>query len=1194
MGIDKIAKVLKSCNKKKGKNLTLSVVIGFLLSCITIMGADLTLDEIFKNGNIIKENNGKIIEIEYNKPDNKITVTYNNTSTQEINLSLLNEKAYNLLLNGLNNLETDEIKGTQNITDFALNNRTIFADEFEIENFGFIGAVGQKINNRAIGINNRNIFSNSSSQYSLGQYIFDNGLGINNGNIFTNTNADSKITYGQYIDTGLGINNGNIFTSYNFKSRGQYIYHAIGINNGYVSANGNSDAYGQYIQSGLEINNGVINSNGVGQYVYRDSIGINNGIIIDDTAYDKNVSTLGTFYKNGIALKIDETNGNKLVLNGEFGAVGSNNENLKNGNGDYENTSSDKNIFVNNLEGENNSLNLISNNYNEIHITTAVSKESNFAESGTVVTTENNFSKLDKSTIVGYFEQNGTLVDMTNSTNINLDNSVISAFGKDKDTKVTAVKFGAGDKIVTLNNSVINGKIDFSAGGNNTLNLNGKNNGKEVDTYKDGTQYGTYVSDVKFGAGNDEIHIKFGETGNENYSSSYDKTGLITLGNVNFGAGDDSLTFNFEEMKKGNFVLAGTIDFGKEERENKNDKIVFSDKLNMETDTEKNLTLLNTLLESTENLDTLQLADDNNYFAIDVINYNGELLSITDKFTGTIKGGAKDDTFVVNEKLAIEIDGRDGTDTLTLGTENQTARANTPFNLTGNILNFEKVDVNKDVRLDSNLVFKNDVPDTITTISVNKGNIILGVDYTQTENGKVIGHALYNKENQNIKFENTDTLKIDTVNLTDGQEITINHGDYDIESTFANLGVTTGIHQITYNLNGDILINLEKDIPIIDEGMKDFAPIYNSLNKIYHSVISADKLGFMKDTYRTDDGKTDEQAIKGLLEYYGKIYHSTPYTYSNEVSKKSAELITDSLLENKTMPNLNKWIFGGNIAGREIDSDANYYGQNFHKVDIGKNEVSAESNIYGAYAFGEYGISENQAFGFAVAGTKGDTDISGGSKLENNAVFVSAYAKQNINNLSLMTGLGYQHSFYDSTRIASNDYQITKIDEKYEDDLFTIFAGARYSYEIGNNIFIEPNAKLNLSHVMQDDINEGDSSKDITIEVDKEEFTSLDTEIGLDIVKKFDTEKRNLNLKTGISLVYAVDGYQDEFLNAKIVGATESFEIISPENDRTRMKFNLGAEYELENGMIYNLHGNYITSSDDRDYSVSFGVGYKF
>ena len=293
------------------------------------------------------------------------------------------------------------------------------------------------------------------------------------------------------------------------------------------------------------------------------------------------------------------------------------------------------------------------------------------------------------------------------------------------------------------------------------------------------------------------------------------------------------------------------------------------------------------------------------------------------------------------------------------------------------------------------------------------------------------------------------------------------------------------------------------------------------------------------------------------------------------------------------MPEFKKWIFGGSIAGQEADSDNNFYGANYYGVDNTKAEADIESSIYGAYAFGEYGIAEKQSVGFAVAGTKSDTDISGNSKIKGNSVFVSAYAKQEINNLRMITGLGYQHGFYDSTRTVSNDYQSMSVDKKYEDNLFTIFAGARYSYSLGNNFFLEPNAKLNISHTMQNDINETDNN-DLSIEVEEQDFTSVDTEIGFDLVKKINLQKGILNLKLGTSFIYSLEGYEEEYMKAKITGAEKDFEIISPESDRERVRFNIGAEYETEKGMFYNLHGNYITSSNETDYCISFGAGYKF
>ena len=359
------------------------------------------------------------------------------------------------------------------------------------------------------------------------------------------------------------------------------------------------------------------------------------------------------------------------------------------------------------------------------------------------------------------------------------------------------------------------------------------------------------------------------------------------------------------------------------------------------------------------------------------------------------------------------------------------------------------------------------------------------------------------------------------------------------------------------------------------------------------SYKSALKTAIKKVLAEVEAGNKDE-AVKAQLEFYGKIYHSTPYAYSNDVSKKSADLITESIMNLKVMPEYKHWVFGGSIAGREADSDYNFYGSNhYNGIDIGKNEVSADTNIYGAYAFGKYGIGVNQSVGFAVAGTRSDTDISGNSKLEGDGIYVSAFAEQEINNLKFLAGISYQHSFYDSTRNVSNDYQRMSVDKKYEDDLVSIFAGGKYSYYLGNNFFAEPNVKLSVTHIMQDSIDEGDNGG-LTIETDKKDFTFVEGEVGIDLVKKINLESGTLNLRAGTSLVYLLDGYQEEYLTGRITGSSKSFEMISPEDDRTKVKFTVGTEYEMTNGMFMNLHGNYITSSHTEDYAVSFGAGYKF
>ena len=59
-------------------------------------------------------------------------------------------------------------------------------------------------------------------------------------------------------------------------------------------------------------------------------------------------------------------------------------------------------------------------------------------------------------------------------------------------------------------------------------------------------------------------------------------------------------------------------------------------------------------------------------------------------------------------------------------------------------------------------------------------------------------------------------------------------------------------------------------------------------------------------------------------------------------------------------------------------------------------------------------------------------------------------------------------------------------------------------------------------------------------------------------VKKIKSFKGTLNLRAGTSLVYLLDGYQEEYLTGRITGSSKSFEMISPEDDRTKVKFTVG------------------------------------
>lgn len=1177
---------------------------------------------------------------------------------------------------GLNNgIIESRMHGQYSSVGLGINNGVINSI-----NFGQVGELGILINNNIIksetdsqiltaslGINNGTITGGG-----YGQNI-DKGLGINNNfiekyigqsatsSIGINNGTIKGIARGQSLDSkSIGVNNGSITTNTQISgmgSLGQEINN-LGINNGIINAeDGRAQAISYKTIGSIGINNGVLK--GVeGQTIYSLGTAINNGIIIADRTYES-IEKKGKFYRNGISLKRDE-NG-KLVLNdGKFtsidgeksyneGIVTVNDKITKTNKVIIENNNNKiygRKLFVNNLGTDAKTMDnhlIIDTNltekgyqipntniyrdYGNTHITTAVAKDSNVNGAVIKVENKNDDFSMNKSTIVGYFEKDGTLVDMTKNNKINLDNSVISAVGEDN-VKVTAINLNNGTEF-NLNNSTINGKVVFDDNGNNrenknnVLNLNSKCNGNDKTIYKDGAQFMTSVSDVEFkGKTDDTINIVIEKNSNiKNDDINYLGKGFVSIGNINFGEGKDSLKINFADYRTGHLNIGGKINFGSDE-----DKLELSSSLDMTQKKFQDIVLLNNLLNQTEELEILQLSNSENKI---VLAEDGVYID----FKGTIKGGDHNDTFIANgnNSQIFNIDGGAGQNTLILGEKSNTRdiKDDNYININGSVSNFATVDINTNIKLGENAIFSDITNDTL---KLNNNSLILDINKnSKDENGNIIGNALYNK-NQNIKFEDMDKIVFDVSDFNQNESILTNNSS--IKNNSNKIQTNSSVHNVVVGENGSIKVEVSENLPIPpvvepekpstpelkpEDGAEnpndnikpdekpqadsnnvyEIVPNYNYLNKIYQSVKSAGIDAMQKTTQLTEDSKegivskTERESIMAQLEFYGKIFNTTPYAYSHKVSKKSAMAITDDILASDRKVNEKEWIFGGKILGKNSDNKSEFNGKNLHGIDSGDSEVKIDSHIYGAYAYGEYGIKEDTVIGFAVGGTKSSTDISGNSKLKGNSAVLSTYAKKDIGNVELKAGLGYQYGEYDSKRTVSNAYQSMSVNKEYNDDTFVLFSGIKYSHSLDENLHIEPYFNISLSHVKQDGIKEKEDQP-LTLDVKGKSFTAVDTETGIDLVKDIKLSKGNLKAKAGTSIMYAIDGYEKEYITGKINGASSDFQMVAAESDRTKVKFKVSAEYELDNGVSYNVTGNYITSSNSKEYTVGVGIGYRF
>ena len=261
--IEKIMKAVKSKSKKRGRNITIGAVVGFLLSCTAVIGADEYL--------WIKNDGG----IKFSTNNNPPTSLNNPYSENNWDGSIY---INNITLSGTDNDSGSDAYGLK------LDGNLV---GFELINNGSITGISTKNNGNGYGINN-------ASGSTIGSLI-------NNSSIIGSATRDGKYGIGIYNDLGTIkslVNNGSVAGT---------------------STASNGESYGIYNNSGTIkslVNNSLIAGidmgiGGEGHGIYNDSSSIgnlvNNGSIAGvSTGTGKlglgifNVSTIESLANSGL------------------------------------------------------------------------------------------------------------------------------------------------------------------------------------------------------------------------------------------------------------------------------------------------------------------------------------------------------------------------------------------------------------------------------------------------------------------------------------------------------------------------------------------------------------------------------------------------------------------------------------------------------------------------------------------------------------------------------------------------------------------------------------------------------------------------------------------------------------------------------------------------------------------------------
>ncbi|BBA52269.1 autotransporter [Fusobacterium varium] len=556
-----------------------------------------------------------------------------------------------------------------------------------------------------------------------------------------------------------------------------------------------------------------------------------------------------------------------------------------------------------------------------------------------------------------------------------------------------------------------------------------------------------------------------------------------------------------------------------------------------------------------------------------------------------------DDTLSIGNSTQIngDIDGGTGTDTLYFGSAIARAVGNDNINLFHKISNVEEININQKVT-----AFETSEITGADKINIGKnGELVLRIDGTNSNK-----HALSNGNSSGTIDSDGGKLLLALNGVSDGSTIDMgmNLGDgiYGVENPdieyrdLFTLDTTSYLHSIRKTPGSSTITVETKSTLPLSPTTPEYTN-YGKLNKIYQSMRVVDGVK----EFNVD---TDEK-FSSFMGYLNDIYAGNPYSYSSELSRKSMGMFRDIATENSFKADTGKWMIYGGLTHIDGGTKDTYYGKGYYTYDIGSSDIDSDTKITGAYMLGEYGVSDDFKAGVAVGGNKFKSDLSNGSKVDGDALYIGGYAKKYLGNLKVTAGAGFQYGDYDADRTAAGR-EITETrsySSSYNDLTYDIYLNGRYSLNIGDNLYLEPYGTLSYTYVKQDGADEG--NKTLAIETDSQSFDYTVGKMGIDLKKVIPHEKGKSTLSVGASYTKILDGADEEYITGRFKGGSD-FDILVAHKNEHSLGLNAKYALELENGILFDVKGSYAIERDSHNQSgknktggewiVGTGLGYKF
>ena len=1245
--IEKIMKAVKSSNKKRSRNITIGAVIGFLLSCTAVMGADSYL-WIKEDSGAIKFNTEKTTQADGS--DGKNWSEENPYSDNKWDKDTEPKTYINnitLLSSEVNGQGLDKHNNSRDIS-YGLRLSGELTDVNFVNNGSIIGIMrstsaynqGYGIYNSALkmgNITNTGVISGSGIYKS---YSESYGYGI-----YNNSSAEIKDITNTGTISGLGDDTGgsSYGSGYGIYNKGTIkdITNA-GTISGYGTSYRPSSGYGIYNNSSAEIqditNTGVISGTGINNKV--DS-GKGYGIYNDSSAEIKDITNTGIISGYGTS---SVSSGEGYGINNNSGKIGDiTNIGVISGTGIGTSNSSEGYGIYNDSNSE--EMGAITNT-GVISGYGSVSKSNYGPSEGSGINNES--GKMGAITNIGVISGTGINDERSSGSGYGIDNNS----GTMGNIENTGVISGYGDGSSSSSGSGINNNSSGTIGGiTNTGVIYGTNNAIKNDSGTIGT-----VDNYGILATQGDLVIK-GTTGTEkNYGLYIGKDGKITVGTEKLGDEPIKVVVGYDkdgkEIVKDMTIKNATL-IGTPGEETETESFEFKGKvgeydnsiLNGKDETlkvsEGNHELNDSIINAYETAVVMDSKDStlilNNTIAnggaagdgkVPTIEIKGENNTLTLKGESIVNTGGKDNVAITvegeNNVLVLEGNAKVNGEMKAAG-ENNTinlyGKVNSNLNKSNNISEAASMNILHNItgftnmNIYNNVTFFEDVKVTETKKVTIAETGTLNLRLKNTGSEETVGeelipkatHAFSGSTGMIIQGEGTaGTLRFITNGI--GKKIYVDMENIELRNLyFKTSSVIDG-----YEVNDKVSVILGAYGNLTEiyrpENMGK-SHRYEALNNIYKGIYSStdDNLNALRVLISSngklgnnyDENLSDEEQLKNLLSYLGSIYTETPYSFSSELSRKSMGMFRDIITENQFKPNLNQWLIMGGLTHTDGGTKDSYYGQNYHGFDTGTADVDVDMKLTGAYALGKYGYSENVSLGVTAGGNRSEAKLPM-SKVKGNSGYVGAFAENYRGNLTLKAGAGIQYSEYDANRATLGEHSYS---EKYSDMAYDIYLNGRYSHNIGNNLFLEPYGTLSYTYVDQEGADEG--SKVLAIETDSKSFDYTAAKVGVDIKKVIPHEKGKSTLSAGVSYTRLLNGADEENITGRFKGENATdFDILVAHKNEQSIGLNAKYALELESGILFDVKGSYSLERDSHngtgknrnkgEWIVGAGIGYKF